>query len=299
MIHWTQLPALGTVLAGYAEGEPYVSRIFGAFAQSTRQQHAARFLVGCLILGGVAACGESEPEATPTPAPTPAAIVTAPVMSPSPAPIPTPAPEPTPTATPAPTPTPAAQPAPQPVTPRPADAAPPPAATPEPTEPPTAVTDEPAPTVFGVVLPQVGLNVRDNPSVDEGTVQYVALQGEELELTDVITEVDGVVWRQLADGNWVQVQYLEISEAAPEVMAEPTAEPTPADTTTQTIGVVIPEIGLNVRDAPSVAEGAVQYVALQGEELVLTGQIVEAEDAVWYELEDGNWVQGQYLEFNP
>lgn len=160
------------------------------------------------------------------------------------------------------------------------------------------MTESPAAATVGVVSPQVGLNVRDKPSVDEGVVQYVALQGEELELTGEITEIDGVVWRQLADGNWVQVQYLEISEVTPEAMTEATPETTP-ETTTQTIGVVLPEIGLNVRDAPSVADGAVQYVALQGEALVLTGQVVEAEDAVWYELEDGNWVQGQYLEFNP
>lgn len=160
---------------------------------------------------------------------------------------------------------------------------------------------EAAPTVtVGTVLPDVGLNVRDAPSVDDGTVQYVALQGEELELTDEINEIDGIVWRQLADGNWVQVQYLEISEATPEAMTEATPEVTPettAETAAQTIGVVLPEIGLNVRDAPSVASGVVQYVALQGEELVLTGQSVEAEGAFWYELEDGNWVQGQYLEF--
>lgn len=155
---------------------------------------------------------------------------------------------------------------------------------------------------MGVVLPEVGLNVRDKPSVDEGTVQYVALQGEELEVSDEITEIDGVVWRRLADGNWVQVQYLEISETTPDTMTEATPEATPgvtAEPPAQTIGVVLPEIGLNVRDAPSVADGAVQYVALQGEELVLTGQIVEAEGAVWYELDDGNWVQGQYLEFSP
>ena len=160
----------------------------------------------------------------------------------------------------------------------------------------------PAATSTGVVLPEVGLNVRDNPSVDDGEVQYVALQGEELELTGEITEIDGIVWRQLADGNWVQVQYLEISEAAADTMTEVTPEATPEstpDASSQTIGVVVPEIGLNVRDQPNVADSTVQYVALKGEELVLTGQVVETDGVVWYELEDGNWVQGQYLEFNP
>lgn len=157
-------------------------------------------------------------------------------------------------------------------------------------------------TIVGVVLPQVGLNVRDNPSVTDGTIQYVALHGEELELTNEITEIDGIVWRQLADGNWVQGQYLEVSETVSEAMMATTPDATPEAmpaATTPTTGIVIPEIGLNVRDKPNVADSTVQYVALQGEELILTGQIVEAEGAVWYELEDGNWVQGQYLEFNP
>ena len=174
-------------------------------------------------------------------------------------------------------------------------------ATPDPT-PASAVDSVVAPaeaSAIGVVQPQVGLNVRDAPSVDEGTVQYVALRGEELELTGETSEGDGIVWYELADGNWAQGQYLEITEEAPVATPVATPEATP-EAPVQTIGVVVPEIGLNVRDAPSVADGAVQYVALKGEELVLTGQTVEADDALWYEIEDGNWVQGQYLELqNP
>lgn len=282
------------------ETQDYASRLFGAWTVSGRRTLAAALLIGSAAFGAVAACGEAEPEATPTPAATPPPIVTAPAMSPSPAPIPTAAPEPTPTATPTPRPTPTAQPAPRPVTPRSTPTPLEPASTPTPTETPTATTEAEAAPALGVVLPQVGLNVRDAPSVEDGAIQYVALQGEELELTDESSEIDGIVWRQLADGNWVQAQYLEISEATPDAMTdatpEATAESTP-EAAAQSIGVVLPEIGLNVRDAPSVANGVVQYVALQGEELVLTGQSVEAEGAFWYELEDGNWVQGQYLEF--
>ncbi len=293
---------LGTVLPNMPGMKDYVSRRIGAWTRFGRQTLAAGLLVGSVALAAFAACGESEPEATPTPESTAAPLVTAPARSPSPAPIPTPTPQPPPTATPAPTPTPTAQPAPQPVTPRTVAEAPTPEPTPEPTATPDAMMEAPAVLAVGVVIPQVGLNVRDAPSVADGAVQYVALQGEELELTDEISEIDGIVWRQLADGNWVQVQYLEISETTEEVMTDATPAATSESTTatvSQTIGVVVPEIGLNVRDAPSVVEGAIQYVALQGEELVLTGQVVEAEDAVWYELEDGNWVQGQYLDFNP
>ena len=236
-------------------------------------------MAGATALAGAAACGEADTETTPTPDPDATPAVTAPARSPSPAPIPTPAP----TATPVPTPTPAPLPTPTPVP------TPPPA--PEPTPTPTpAVQVEIVPTptpAVGVVLPEVGLNVRDAPSVDDGAIQYVALPGEELQLTGEMSEIDGIVWYQVADGNWTQGQYLEISAAAP------TAAPTPL---AATIGVVIPEIGLNVRDAPSVDDGAVQYVALQDEELALTGQTTEVDGVVWYELADGNWVQGQYLE---
>ena len=284
---------VGTVLSEYAGVEPYVSRSFGTWIRSGRRMLAVTALMGSLALVGFASCGEAETEATPTPTATAVPtiappLVTAPARSPSPAPIPTETPEPTPTA----------QPAPRPVL--------PPTPTPDPTPGPTpeatgeAMQKPAAASAVGVVQPQVGLNVRDEPSADDGAVQYVALKGEELELTGETREIDGIVWHQLVDGNWVQGQYLEITgQEAPEATPVATPEATP-EAPVQTIGVVVPEIGLNVRDAPSVADGAVQYVALKGEELVLTGQTVEGDDALWYELEDGNWVQGQYLELqNP
>lgn len=290
------MPTLGTVLANMPGMRAYLSRIFGAWTESGRRTRAAAVLIGSVAIVVVAACGEAESEATPTPVATPVPLVTAPAMSPSPAPIPTATPEPTPTATPAPTPT--AQPVPRPVTPAPTPSSPSPPSTPTPTDTPAVTVEAIAVTIIGVVLPEVGLNVRDAPSVDDGAVQYVALQDEELELTGETTEIDGIVWYQLADGHWAQGQYLEISERMQEAMLEATPEATP-EATAPAIGCVIPEIGLNVRDAPSVTDGVVQYVALQGEELVLTGQTVEAEGATWYEIEDGNWVQGQYLEIKP
>ncbi len=287
---------VGTVLSEYAGVEPYVSRSFGTWTRSGRRMLAVTVLMGSVVLVGFASCGEAETEATPPPAATAAPtiappLVTAPARSPSPAPIPTETPEPTPTAQPAPRPVPAPTPTPDSMS----------EASPDPTPAPAvdAIGAPAEASAIGVVQPQVGLNVRDAPSVDEGTVQYVALRGEELELTGETSESDGIVWYELADGNWAQGQYLEITEEAPVATPVATPEATP-EAPVQTIGVVVPEIGLNVRDAPSVADGAVQYVALKGEELVLTGQTVEADDALWYEIEDGNWVQGQYLEFqNP
>ena len=56
--------------------------------------------------------------------------------------------------------------------------------------------------------------------------------------------------------------------------------------------VVMPEGGVNVRIEPR-ADAEVAYVVPAGSRLKLTG----ANTGVWWELEDGNWVQGQFLRF--
>ena len=67
-----------------------------------------------------------------------------------------------------------------------------------------------------VVIPPDGLNVRDVPNPDESTIQYVAVGNSEVTLTGALQVVDGVLWRELDDGNWVQSRYLQIGpEAAP------------------------------------------------------------------------------------
>ena len=62
-----------------------------------------------------------------------------------------------------------------------------------------------------VVIPADGLNVRDQPNTATSTVQYVAYGDSEVTLTGVIEVVDGIVWRELDDGNWVQARYLQIA----------------------------------------------------------------------------------------
>ena len=62
-----------------------------------------------------------------------------------------------------------------------------------------------------VVIPADGLNVRDVPDPETSTVQYVAYGDSEVTLTGVIEVVDGIVWRELDDGNWVQARYLQIA----------------------------------------------------------------------------------------
>ena len=119
--------------------------------------------------------------------------------------------------------------------------------------------------------------------MEDGNIQYTTQIGAELQLTGESSEVDGTLWVQLTDGNWVQSQYLDITGIAPAVPV---------------VGVVLPEIGLNVRTAPSTEDGEVSYVAPSGEELVLTGKVVEAEELTWYEVEDGNWVQARYIKIS-
>ncbi len=61
-----------------------------------------------------------------------------------------------------------------------------------------------------VVIPADGLNVRDVPDAETSTVQYVAYGDSEVTLTGAIEVVDGIAWRELDDGNWVQARYLQI-----------------------------------------------------------------------------------------
>lgn len=62
-----------------------------------------------------------------------------------------------------------------------------------------------------VVIPADGLNVRDVPDPETSTVQYVAYGDSEVTLTGALAVVDGAVWRELDDGNWVQARYLQIA----------------------------------------------------------------------------------------
>ncbi len=147
----------------------------------------------------------------------------------------------------------------------------------------------------GVVIPSDGLNVRDQPNTATSTVQYVARAGSQLNLTGVFEDIDGIRWHEVEDGNWVQSQYLELGATAaplPDAPATGTGTSTGASQT----AVVIPSDGLNVRDEPNTTTSTVQYVAGGGTQLNLTGEVQEISGIRWHELEDGNWVQGQYLE---
>ncbi|MDE2868213.1 MAG: LysM peptidoglycan-binding domain-containing protein [Chloroflexota bacterium] len=156
-----------------------------------------------------------------------------------------------------------------------------------------------------VVVPSDGLNVRGAPSTETGEIQYVAPGGSELALTGVIEVIDGIEWREVDDGNWVQSQYLEIgvraaptaapaATAAPQTTPAPAATPAPAGETVR--ATVVPTAGLNVRVSAD-PNASVAYVAPGASEVELTGETQIVNGVTWWRLTDGNWVQGQFLKF--
>ena len=61
--------------------------------------------------------------------------------------------------------------------------------------------------------------------------------------------------------------------------------------------VVVPTAGLNVRTAAD-PNATVAYVAPAGWRLELTGETLVVNGVTWWQLTDGNWVQGQFLKFS-
>lgn len=196
--------------------------------------------------------------ATPTPTPTPVPIVSKRSPTPAPTPIP-PTPTPAPTLAPTPTPT------------QPVDA-----------------TATAGPTVAAVDVPVVALvtadelNVRDQPSLESGAIVDVVYEGDDIELTGAVSESVEGSWRQTVDGNWVFQEWLGRGAFA-DIRHVGTA-------------TVIPEDGLNVRDAPNLEASTVVYVVEGGSVVTMTGDTQIVGTVVWRELDDGNWVQGRYLQ---
>ena len=61
---------------------------------------------------------------------------------------------------------------------------------------------------MATIVPEGGLNVRKTAS-EAGEVAYVAATNTTIELSGETANVDGVIWWQLVDGNWVQGQFLK------------------------------------------------------------------------------------------
>jgi uncharacterized protein YraI len=100
-----------------------------------------------------------------------------------------------------------------------------------------------------------------------------------------------VEFNELPDAEFIFVgQILEIPTDPSQIAERRESRPQPVS------AVIIPAEGLNVRDAPSTAGGTVQYVAPGGSQVELTGITQEIDGIEWWEIDDGNWAQGQYLE---
>lgn len=147
-----------------------------------------------------------------------------------------------------------------------------PSATPTPTEPPVPT---PTPT-------------------PEGPIEYAVQEGDTLfSIASAygVSVADLVDFNDLPDENFIFVgQVLEVPTDPAQVIERRESRPV------ATTAVVVPSDGLNVRAAPSTETGDIQYVAPGGSELALTGVIEVIDDVEWREVEDGNWVQAQYLE---
>ncbi|MCY3802535.1 MAG: SH3 domain-containing protein [Chloroflexi bacterium] len=93
--------------------------------------------------------------------------------------------------------------------------------------------------------------------------------------------------------------------ATPQPTATPYPTPTPPDVpvvtavpTASSAGATVnADNGLNVRAEPT-TEAEVLRVLDHESEVSLTGRSATSGDADWVELEDGGWVQSQYLIFN-
>ena len=133
--------------------------------------------------------------------------------------------------------------------------------------------------------------------------------GSELALTGVKKKIDGVEWWELDDGNWTQGQYLELGvkaapTEAPTETPAPEAGTTPAGDATTTpavagdtvTAVVVPDAGLNVRELAD-PNATVAYVAPGASTIELTSETVVVNGVTWWQVYDGNWVQGQFLKF--
>ena len=149
-----------------------------------------------------------------------------------------------------------------------------------------------------MVIPSDGLNVRDQPNTATSTVQYVARAGSQLNLTGVFEDIDGIRWHEIEDGNWVQSQYLELgATAAP-------AAGCAGHRYRRQHGHGRGADGRgDSRRWPERAQRAQHHhqrpcstSRRAGQQLNLTGEVQEINGIRWHELDDGNWVQGQFLE---
>ena len=74
------------------------------------------------------------------------------------------------------------------------------------------------------------------------------------------------------------------------------ATTTPAVAGDTVTAVVVPDAGLNVRELAD-PKATVAYVAPGASTIELTSETVVVNGVTWWQVYDGNWVQGQFLKF--
>ncbi len=148
-----------------------------------------------------------------------------------------------------------------------------------------AAPPAPAPTPTAVATP--------TPAPRE----YVIQDGETL---SEIAEANGLTTAELAEFNQIEDTELVFSGLTI-IIPSPSGDfvplPTPAATSTPTplSGVVNSEDGLNIRSEPDINSERLGGLAA-AEEVALTGATHDFEGEIWYELDAGGWVLGEYLD---
>lgn len=121
-----------------------------------------------------------------------------------------------------------------------------------------------------------GLNVRDAPS-NSGVIMWVAEDSQTLNLTGTSRIVNGIEWLRLDDDSnywWVQARYLKIVIRATVILID----------------------GMNVYS--SIERAAIAYRAPYGSVLELRRSSPLVDINAWWQVTDGNWVRGRYLDFS-
>ena len=136
-----------------------------------------------------------------------------------------------------------------------------------------------------------------SPTPTPSPREYAIKDGETL---SQIAEANGLSTEELAEYNDIESpdsvfsgQIIIIPSPSGNFVAPPTVVPTATPVPIK--GTVNSEDGLNVRESPSVNSDRIGGLSNQ-EEVGLTGITQLVEGSTWYELSEGGWVIGDYLD---
>ena len=138
-----------------------------------------------------------------------------------------------------------------------------------------------------------------SPTPTPAPREYAIKDGETL---SQIAEANGLSIDELAEYNDIESpdsifsgQIIIIPSPDGNFVAPPAAVPTATPTPVLTKGTVNSEDGLNIRESPSIDSERIGGLSDQ-EEVGLTGITQLVGGSTWYELSEGGWVIGDYLD---